>query len=50
MKRWISKMFILSVSGFLFFMWITDSTPNEAIGQIVEGLEDASEDLQKELK
>ena len=50
MKRWISKMFILSVSGFLFFMWITDSTPNEAIVQILNGMEEASEELQKELK
>ena len=46
----LSKIFILSIFGFMFFMWITDSTPNEAIVQILNGMEEASEELQKELK
>ena len=34
----------------LAFMWLNDSTPNEAIGELKESVEDSWSGLKKEIK
>ena len=45
MKKVIGILLVV----FLAFLWLNDYTPNEGIGEIKEGVEEAVEDLQKEI-
>ena len=46
----MKKVLGIIVIVFLAFLWLNDYTPNEGIGEIKEGVEEAVEDLQKEIK
>ena len=45
----MKKVLGIIVIVFLAFLWLNDYTPNEGIGEIKEGVEEAVEDLQKEI-
>ena len=45
----MKKIIGIVIVVFLAFLWLNDYTPNEGIGEIKEGVEEAVEDLQDEI-